>query len=258
MLQEEPIKMHAWLAKSNFKFAKNNKATVRIPKVVHLASTSVVKAMAKTFESVSRDAHYITVAARVILADRVSGKIYQEDELFGAERKVAEHIMRINEFFDRRIAQAEQKIALAGADASTIIQRTQAYEAECTTRTATDYLQVIKKADIYLGMLEYLWIMQELSDNPLESLQAKLNSEKEVISHLVSIPRKLTSQFQVINKLCRGVVEKRRADSVAQSERDKKKHQQSLVAAQIEQNVLAGTEMEGETVITGEDELQAA
>lgn len=251
-MNDTPIKQSVWMAKSNFNFAKNNKATVRIAKVVHLASNAVLKIMSQTFEPLSRDAHYITVAARIILADRVSGKIYQEDGIFGAETKVIEHMARINEYFDRRIQQAEQKIEMMGGSPSELVQRTQAYEAECTTRTATEYLQILKKADIYLGMLEYLWIMQGLSTDPLESVQAKLNSEKEVKQHILSIPRKSTSQFQIIHKICRDVMAQRKSESLAQSERDKKKHEmkqrQNVNVAVAQAELSTASEIDDDTV----------
>lgn len=223
----EPIRQSAWMARSTINFSKKNRSIVRIAEVVHLASDLVAKVMSRTFEVVSRDAHYITVAARAILSDRVSGKIYQEDEVFKAELAISEQFTRINDYFDRRIEQAKQRIRLAGADPDTVFARRIAYEAECTTRTATDYLQILAKADIYLMLHEFLWIKGELSDmsdNPVEALRAKLNNEREVRSHLLSIPRKTTNQFQIVHRICRCVMNQRQEQRQEQSNRDKKRH----------------------------------
>lgn len=219
----DPIKQSVWLAKTSLTFAANNQSTVRIRKVVHLAQGLVFKVMSKTFEAVSRDAYYITIIARVILSDRVSGKIYQEDEVFRAEKVIHQQFERINDWVDRRIEQATQKLRLAGVDPEEVMAQTTPYEAECTTRTATDYLALLKKADIYLSLHEYLWIMGELSDNATESLNAKLHNELELRSHLMSISRRSTAQFTIINRICHAVRDDRKAASAEESARAKKR-----------------------------------
>ena len=219
----EPIKQSVWLANTGLTFLSNNQASVRIKKVVHLANNLVFKIMARTFEAVSRDAYYITVIARVILSDRVSGKIYQEDEVFRAENVIAAQFERINDWVDRRIEQATQKLRLAGVDPEEVQAMTTPYEAVSTTRTATDYLTLLKKADIYLSLHEYLWIAAELSDNQQEALKAKLNNELDLRQHLMSISRRTTAQFLIIHRICRAVQNDRKVASAEESARAKQR-----------------------------------
>lgn len=254
MADNEPIKQSAWLAKSNFNFAKKNKASIVFPTVVHLSSNTIFKIMSTSFEPLSRDSHYISVAARMILADRVSGKIYREEEVFGAETQMSAQFERVNDFLDRRINQAKQKMELAGYDMQSFRQRTVAYEAECTSRQASDFIALLKKADVYLGLIEFMWMARELSDKQDEAIKAKIDNEREVKTQILSIPRKSTQQFQVIHRICKEVMEQRKQESAAQSARDKKKHAemskpQHVAAAQAEQNAIAAMPMSPEAVL---------
>lgn len=221
----EVIPQKIWQARSTLNFLKRNENAVMAEEVVYLAHEQVTRVLSKTFEVLSRDAHYITIAARNILAERVSGKVYQEEEVFKAEISINDQLERINEFFDRRIQQSEQKFLASGRDPDKVPHRTKGYQAFCTTQAATEFIQVLKKADIYLVLLEYLWITGELSDTPSEAIRAKLNSEREVRNHLLSIPRKSTSQFNIIRRICSGVMDQRKAERQEQSVRDKKKHE---------------------------------
>ncbi|MCL4682717.1 MAG: hypothetical protein KJZ92_15795 [Rhodocyclaceae bacterium] len=238
------IPQEMWLKKSTITFFKRNQATVMAPQVIHLCSSDVIRTMASTFEVVSRDCHYITIAARTILADRVSRKIYQEEEVFKAEQEIARQFERVNDYFDKMIAQAGEKIRLSGNDPAAIPSNLQAYGARCSTRASKDYLDVIKKADMYLTLIDYLWIMGELSDTQTESLNARLSNQRAARSQILSIPKKTTAQFQLINRICKGAMEQRQQERRAQSERDKQR-------AQEEKQRVASNQVELDHVATG-------
>lgn len=236
------IPQEMWLKKSTITFFKRNQATVMAPQVIHLCSNDVVRTMTSTFEVVSRDAHYITIAARTILADRVSRKIYQEEEIFKAEQEIARQFERVHDYLDKMIVQSEEKIRLGGNDPDAIPTNTQAYGARCSTRASKEYLDLLKKADLYLTLLDYLWIMGELSDTQAEALAARLANQRAVRSQLLSIPKKTTAQFQIINRICKGVMDQRKTERSEQSGRDKRRAQeekQRLAATQIEHDHIA-------------------
>ena len=70
---------------------------------------------------------------------------------------------------------------------------------------------------------EFLWITGELSDSPQQALAAKLNNEREARNHLLSVSRTTVKHFQVIRRICNGVLDERRAwreQRKAQSVRD--------------------------------------
>lgn len=220
-LNAEVIPQKDWLARSNLEFFRRNENAVMAEHVVLISHETVLRALSRTYEVVSRDAHYITIAARSILAERVSGRIYQEEELFKAEMAINDHMDKIGAYFDQRIQQAEQRLRAAGYDPGKVPHRGRLYGAKASTRTATDFLEVVKKADLYLVLHQYLWITGELSDSSTEALKAKLNNEREVRSHLLSVPRKTTAHFQIVRRICAGVTEQRRQERAAQSVRDK-------------------------------------
>jgi hypothetical protein len=217
----EPIPIRMWMAHSTLKFLDRNQKAVLLDGVVHLGHDVVVKVMRNTFEVVLRDAHYVTIAARIVLAERVHGKIFQEEEIFKAEDEINRQLERISDYFDRRIEQAEQKLVGAGFDPEKVPQRTTAYETKASTNAVTAFVEILKKADIYLSLIDYLWIAGELSSTPSEALKARLNNQREVRSHLLSIPRRTTSQFQTIRRICNGVLEQRKKLREEQSARDK-------------------------------------
>jgi len=240
------IPQSRWMARSTLGHFKRDDIPVAAKQRIPLAQPNVVKVLSKAFEPVSRDAYYIGSDARRILTDRMSSKIYQEEELFKAEEAINTHFERINEFFDRRIQQAETRLRNAGYDPDEFSQNCQTYEAVCTSRTAKEYLDIIKKADLYTGMNEYLSIIGELSDNPNEAQRAKLNNEREIRSHLFSITRTTAKHFQIIRRICHGAINQRREERVKQSERDKRraaeakeKQEKSLAEQQQDMNELA-------------------
>lgn len=242
-LNIEVIPQSRWMARSTLGHFKRDDIPVKATQRVLLAQPGILRVLAKAFEPVSRDAYYIGTDARRILTDRVSAKIYQEDEIFKAETAINSHLERINDFFDRRIKQAEERLRAAGFDPEGFKQNAKVYEAICTSRTATEYINIIKKADLYTGFNEYLSIVGELSDNPNESQRAKLNNEREIRGHLFSITRLTSKHFQLIRRICHGVMDQRREERVKQSERDKRRNKdakgKNLNKAQQEMDKLA-------------------
>ena len=230
------IPMNEWINPSSLEYFKRNPNTIKVPQTVRLSSDTLVKVMAKSFEVVTRDAHYVTFASRVILADRLNAKIYNEDEIFKAESAINKHFDSINDYFDTRVRQAEQKLAHAGINPDSVERVTQAYEALCTSRTATDFLQLLTKADIYLGMHHYLWVIGELSDNREEAMKAKLNNEREVRNYLYSIPRVTTKNFDILRRICNAVMAERKVAREKQSLHDKRRmaEQERMAARQQE------------------------
>jgi hypothetical protein len=241
--QDVVIEQKDWMARSTLKFFERQKGAVMVRRVVELGSDLAVKVLTKTWEPVSRDAHYITKQSRAILADRVSQKIFQEDEIFKAETTINAEFTRISDYLERRIEQANQKLIGAGEDPAAIIFPTQRYAAMCSTRVATDWLNLLAKADVYLRLHEYLWIAGELSDVQNEALRAKLNNERDVRNNLHALPRKTMSQFTIIRRICSGVIEQRMGEREKQSQRDKAlalaAKQGELDASQAEMDALA-------------------
>ncbi len=242
-LNIELIPQSKWMARSTLGHFKRDDIPVAATQRILLAQPGILRVLAKAFEPVSRDAYYIGSDARRILADRVSTKIYQEEEIFKAETAINGQLERINDFFDRRIQQAESRLRSAGFDPEGFKQNAKAYEAICTSRTATEYLSIIKKADLYAGLNEYLSIVGELSDSPNESQKAKLNNEREIRGHLFSITRLTSKHFQLIRRICQGVLDQRREERIKQSERDKRRNkatkEKNLSKTQQEMNNLA-------------------
>ena len=219
----KPIPMVEWLQHSTVDFFERNPNAVMARQTVSLTQEPVAKILRRSFEVISRDAHYITIVARPLLADRVSGKVFKEEEVFKAETAINAQLARINDYFDKRIHQAETRLHAAGHDADQVLaDRTpKTYEARCSTRTATEYLQLLAKADIYLALHEFLWITGELSDSPQAALDAKLNNEREARNHLRSISRTTIRHFMAIRRICKGVLDERRTrreQRVAKSE----------------------------------------
>ncbi len=205
------IPIDQWMARSTLKFFKRTPPVFAIKGTLNLASIVVVKVMAKNFEVVSRNTHFITISARNILADRTSKKIFQEDEIFKAETAINDQLERLNEYFDRRIQQSELKLKSAGYAMDIALADGDLYETKAATHQVTEYLQILKKADLYLGMLDYLWIAGELSDTPAEALRAKLSNEREVRTQLFAFARLTNRQFETIFRICRGAIAQRRA-----------------------------------------------
>lgn len=238
------VEQKEWLKKSTLKFFEKNKDTMMPRRVIDLGHPLAVKALSSTFEPLSRDAHYITNLARGYLADRVSSKIYQEDEIFRAETTINSAIVQAHDFFDKRIAQAYQKLELAGEAPDQALAHTRGYAAKCSTRTAKEYLDLVKKADVYLLLNQYLEIIGELSDIPSEALRARLNNEREIRNRLFGVTRTTQAQCTVIHRICSAVIEQRKQEREQQSQRDKELARQAKIAqldaTQSEMDKLAG------------------
>lgn len=232
------IPMKEWMQRSTLDFFKRHQTALMIPQVVHISQDPIVKVMSKQYEVLCRDAHYVTIASRVILTERVSGKIYSEEEIFRAEQAIHKELEGVDEYLDTRIRQADQKLSSAGVDTNSLNRMTRGYEAKCSTRTATDYLHLVTKADIYLNMVQYLWIMGELSDSRDEALRVRLNTEREIRNQLVRVTRTSTKHFNNLRQICNAVMQKRNEERLKKSERDRRRHQESLAKAQKDQNAL--------------------
>lgn len=237
------IPMKEWLHRSSLEYFERNASALMVPKIVHLSQDSVIKVMSRAFEVVSRNAHYITIGSRVILADRLSGKIYQEEEVFKAETAINLQLELVDEYLDRCIKQAEQKLSHAGIDPNSVERFTRGHAARCATPTATDYLELIVKADIYLAMFQYLWVAGELSNSRDEALKAKLNNERKVRDQLGTLVKKTTKHFNELRRICNAVLADRKLDRDKQSARDKRKHaeQKAKEQSQKDMNGLAQT-----------------
>jgi hypothetical protein len=239
--KQTAVPQNEWIAKTNMKFFKylTQQGVVMVPQELALGSQSVVfPILRKQWEVVSQNAYYINITARRRLADRVSNKVYQEEELFKAEQAIGKAFEEAHEYFDRRIAQAEQIFESCGMNPDiSAIFRPVYYEALCTTRTATNFLRLLQKAERYLNLNRQLWVLGELSpekQTEQEAESAMLRNEREVRNQLTAITRTTYKQFQAIRELVTRVEKKREEEEaqrrLAQSERDKAKHKSAAVA----------------------------
>ena len=222
----ETIKMKKWMRKSTINFFGRNKDAIGAPSFVPLCNKMVVDVMTTGFEVITRDTHFITCRARQILANNITGKIYQEDDLFKAETELNTHFENTHEFFDSRIQQGEQKLEMGGFSLSEIQRLVTNYETITVTNGVTQYLDILAKADHYLTVLQYLWVTSELSDSPDEAMRVKLNCEREVRQVLFNMTRISNLHYNNIRRLCSAIVEKRQQERAAQSERDKARNAQ--------------------------------
>lgn len=223
--ETEMIAMADWMHKSTVKFYERNPDAMYLPGFVSLSSPHIVKIMASGYEIVCRDTFFITCRARQILSDNLQRKVFKEEEVFKAERAINGHLEKLHEYFDTRISQGEQKLELAGFRADEMQRLVKNYQTKPVTNAVTQYVDLLAKADLYYTILHYLWLTSELSDNPDEAIRVKLNTEREVRDHLISVTRFSDSQYSVVRRICNGVVDQRRDDREKQSERDRLSHQ---------------------------------
>lgn len=234
-MDNKPIPQDEWMKRSNLRFFKRLDASMMVPQVVGLSHEVIVRMLRTQFEVVSRDVHYITIAARQILSDRVSAKIFQEDEILKAEKEVFKAFEAANNYFDTRITQAEQLLRESGmSDLSMRSGAVRLYEAYCSTRTATKWLELLKKADQYLTLNYQLWVTGEIGPSNWtdgEALAAKLNNERESRVTITQLARKVNQQFTVIRQLVSRILEQRANEESErrrqQSERDKAKQREA-------------------------------
>ena len=207
--QTAVVPMKTWMRQATLKFFSRNPDMMVMPKLAHISQESILKIMSNSFEAVSRDAYYITIAARSILSDRLSRKVYKEEELFKAEQTIAKTIESATEWLDRQVAQAELKLQAANIDPDQIRRNTKCYDAPCTSSTARLYVDVLVKGDIYLNLVNMLWIAGELSNSEQEAAEAKVRIERDLKNRLLDIARECSRQFLAIHRICIAVMDER-------------------------------------------------
>lgn len=253
------IPMKQWMRRSSINFFERNPDAIGAPGFVPLCNRIVVDVLAAGFEVFSRDTFFVTCRARQILTQNLKGDVFQENEIFQAEAALNAHLEDMHEYFDTRIEQGERKLELGGFGPGDIQKLVAHYETKSVTNAVTQYLDILAKADHYVTMLHYLWLIGELSDSPDESMRVKLNTEREVRQHLFGITRASTIHYDNIRRICNGVVDRRRQERSAQAERDRKrtaefkaktelgkgKKRKDREAAQQEQLATVQNEMDG-------------
>jgi hypothetical protein len=230
--------MKKWMRKSSIDFFNRNPDVIGASGFVPLCNDTIVKVMSTGFEVITRDTHFITCRSRQILSQNLTGDIYQESEIFKAEAALNALFERTHEYFDTRITQGEQKLAMGGFGMDEIQKLVSNYETKTVTNAVTQYLDILAKADNYLTILQYLWVTCELSDDQDEALRVKLTIEREVRHVLFAITRASNIHYNNIRKLCNGVVEARRAERAKQAQRDRelaKARQERTEAKKAEQ-----------------------
>lgn len=236
-----PIPMKVWMHKSTIRFWDRNPDALRMPMRVAISNELIVRSMSTTYEPVMRDTHFINVVARRILSNRVSGKIYQEEEIFKAEQTIFKIFERVNAYFDTRIKQAEQKLSLAGFDADDLLVRARSkiYECETPTQLSTEYVNLLKKADMYLVHNYNLWAAGELGNSPAEALAAKLNNERDVRGQLFAVPRATTRCYNDIRTLVNRILEERREEMQKRTEKRQRRAEHEKNAATKRERLIA-------------------
>lgn len=228
-MDNRPIPQDEWMARSSLRFFKRLEAPLLISQTIGLSNEGILRILRDHFEIVSRDAYYISIVAREILSDKVSDKIYQEEEVLKAEQEVFKSFEHANAYFDTRIRQAEQVLGESGGmDLGIKPGTVKQFEAWCTTRTATKWLELLKKADHYLTLNYHLWVLGELvpaNATEGEALAAKLNNERGARGELANLRRSLAHQFATIRNLVNRVTAQRETELEVrrreQSERDR-------------------------------------
>ena len=233
------IRMKKWMRKSSIDFFNRNPDVIGAAGFVPLCNDMIVKVMSTGFEVITRDTHFITCRSRQILAQNLTGDIYQESEIFKAESALNALFERTHEYFDTRITQGEQKLAMGGFGMNEIQKLVSNYETKTVTNAVTQYVDILGKADHYITILQYLWVTCELSDNQDEALRVKLTIEREVRHILFAMTRASNIHYNNIRKLCNGVVEARRVERAKQAQRDRELANARKAKAEAKKNVQA-------------------
>ena len=169
----------------------------------------------------------------------------------GAETQLNTLIDSVHEWFDTRIAQGEQKLRGAGFDPDNIQRVCNNYETRSVTGAVTQYLAILAKADLYLSMLQFLWVTGEISDSQDEALRVKLNTEREVRQTLHGLSRASAMHYNNIRRLCNGIVEKRREERMAKAlraeerKKEKARHREKRLAEEKQNLSAVQNEMDG-------------
>ncbi len=248
------VAMKDWRLNTPIKFWEKNPDAIGRTVHASISHKFILHVLQTTFEPFSKSSYYVSVIARGILSDNLSRGVYKREELFGAETAIADGIQSLHEYFDTRIQQSVSRLEMAGFSLEETRAKAQDYEAISVTNATSNYLDILVKADIYLMVVHYLWLVGELASNTRESDMEKQRCEKEVRDALVNLTRMAERHNGVIHRICREAMDnanKRRVQAAVKKARKGKRDKQTeknLGQAQAEQNALAS----GEAVVAPE------
>jgi hypothetical protein len=219
---DEVIPMEKWLAPSKIRFFRFEGSDAPGRNVTfRLENQLISDTLSRTFEPASRDSYLLMVKAPNFFSSRLSGSIYKEDEVLGAELAIEKHEELLNDFLDVRTAQVEQRLKEAGHTPDSIDRRFKTYEAKVVTSFATNLLDIYQKAD-YLYTLHYsLWLLGELADSTIEANRVNREFQKMLKQNLHGYSAAMTQHANNIRSLMERLIEERREFQKMQSKRDK-------------------------------------
>ena len=234
---EKVIPWLEWGRKTSLKFFEKYAEALHLDMTIDMANDMPRRVLAQSFEAVSRDTYYISVMARQILTENVSGKVYQEDEIFKPEQIIVKAIESAKAALDNRILQSDQKLQGAGYSREFIKGRPDRLGIPIYTSAARGYMEVCLAADLYGRMMTGLELIGELSDRQDQSMMALRNAARETRTTMNTLASTISHQFSIINRICNGAVEQRRKErEVAQAKAlEKQKSKGEAKAAQREQ-----------------------
>lgn len=221
-----------WQPPTTINWFDRNRRVALADGVIALAHPQAIRIMQSAFEPLTRNTYYISFLARQILTDKMNGKIYKEDEIFRAEQIIASEFERISDWLDQRLVQVRKRLEDAGYDSERVPREYKSYEYPSATRVITEFRQLLRKADDYLVMGHYLYIIGELSDSVIGAETARLGNERTVRGTVWSLTRKTNQQFEVIQRICRGAAQikadARRQQAIKDKERAQRKKARRL------------------------------
>lgn len=212
---EKVIPWSEWGRKTALKFFDKYAGALHLDMEIEMANDMPRRVLAQSFEAVSRDTYYISVMARQILTENVSGKIYQEDEIFKAEQVIVKAIETAKSALDNRILQSDQKLQSAGYSRDVIKGRPDRLGISIYTSAARGFMEVCLSADLYSRMMTGLELIGELSDRQDQSMMALRNAAREARTIMNTLASTISNQFSIINRICNGAVEQRRKEREA-------------------------------------------
>lgn len=215
------VPISEWMRRTTIEFMRKQTDALYVSGFVTLSKPEIVALMSTLYEPLMRDTYFISCVARTIMLDHTSGDIIQEGELLRAEMEVNKHIESIHEYFDTRITQAEQKLAMHGMTMGTMQRLEKNYETKTCTNAVTHFFDLLYKADLYLTQLHYLWVTAELSDNSDEAMRLKLNAERDARRQLIGLCQLATEHFMLVRRLCKVVSDGSEAQRKADAARDR-------------------------------------
>lgn len=218
---QELIQISDWMRRTTIDFFQKNKDAMMVKGYVTLSNPAIVTIMSTTYEPLMRDTHFISCKAREILLDHASGEVIRDDELLRAEMEINAHVKSVHDYFDTRIAQAEQKLALHGITTDSMQRKERNYETKICSPTMTHFFNILYKADIYLSQLHYLWMTAELADDDNEAMRVRLNAERDVRHQILAMCRLATQHFTLVRRLCMAVKDQRTEQRRISADRDR-------------------------------------